>query len=81
MLGMYVFKNSTMYKKEEEEVGWGGGVNETVVYFIKERSLDTLIKILHTKNMRKRVYFHQNKNKTKNQWHNPHSSQNLANRH
>lgn len=50
MLGMYVFKNSTMYKKEEEEVGWGGGgVNETVVYFIKERSLDTLIKILHTK--------------------------------
>lgn len=60
MLGMYVFKNSTMYNKKEEEVG-GGGVNETVVYFIKERSLDTLIKILHTKNMRKRVYFHQNK--------------------
>lgn len=59
MLGMYVFKNSTMYNKKEEEVGGGG--DETVVYFIKERSLDTLIKILHTKNMRKRVYFHQNK--------------------
>lgn len=44
-------------KKEEEEVGWGGGVNETVVYFIKERSLDTLIKILHTKKHEKKSIF------------------------
>lgn len=67
MLGMYVFKNSTMYKKKKKRrlAGGRGGGNETVVYFIKERSLDTLIKILHTKNMRKRVYFHQNKIKNK----------------
>lgn len=39
--------------------GWlgGGGVNETVVYFIKERSLDTLIKILHTKKHEKKSIF------------------------
>lgn len=56
MLGMYVFKNSTMYKKKERRFGWGG-VNETVVYFIKERSLDTLIKILHTKKHEKKSIF------------------------
>lgn len=56
MLGMYVFKNSTMYKKKKRRLA-GGGVNETVVYFIKERSLDTLIKILHTKKHEKKSIF------------------------
>lgn len=42
--------------KKKKEV-CGGGVNETVVYFIKERSLDTLIKILHTKKHEKKSIF------------------------
>lgn len=54
---MYVFKNSTMYKKKKRRLAGGGGVNETVVYFIKERSLDTLIKILHTKKHEKKSIF------------------------
>lgn len=69
-------------KKKKRRLAGGGGVNETVVYFIKERSLDTLIKILHTKKHEKKSIFSpKQKQNKKPKWHNPHSSQNLANRH